>query len=227
SHNTRNGEDVAGGDRHQGTLTSKPFTVARRYINLLIGGGNHPGKTCVEVLVEDQVVRSVTGHNDNRLRPASIDVGDLQGKTAQTGAPAGGRGPGANRGDDPTVSGDKPPRPGPPEEQPDSASLSLALTAPRESNSATAALSSGNPPPGIFSTAEEKTAEATAPLGRKLVGALSRRAVLDPDQKVTITFAVAWYFPNSRVPGFDNGGRRYGRALPARPAPRPPPGRQP
>lgn len=30
------------GDRSQGTLTSPPFTIRRDYVNLLVGGGNHP-----------------------------------------------------------------------------------------------------------------------------------------------------------------------------------------
>src|SRR5437764_10783853 len=39
-----------GGDRSTGTLTSPPFQVERRYLNFLVGGGQYPGKTCVNLL---------------------------------------------------------------------------------------------------------------------------------------------------------------------------------
>ncbi len=75
-----------GGDRTTGTLTSPPFKVERRFINFLVGGGKHPGKTCVNLLAAGKVVRSATGPNDRpggseQLDWHSWDVVDLQGKT--------------------------------------------------------------------------------------------------------------------------------------------------
>ena len=50
----------AGGDGSTGTLTSPAFEIQRDYLNFLIGGGNHPGETCMELLVDNQVQRRTT-----------------------------------------------------------------------------------------------------------------------------------------------------------------------
>ncbi|RKY04257.1 MAG: 2,6-beta-D-fructofuranosidase, partial [Planctomycetota bacterium] len=75
------------GDKATGTLTSPPFEIQRKYINFLIGGGAHPGKACINLLVDDKIVRTATGPNDRpggseALDWHSWDVSDLSGKTA-------------------------------------------------------------------------------------------------------------------------------------------------
>src|SRR4051794_40124210 len=52
-----------GGDKSTGTLTSPPVAVERKYLNFLVGGGGHPGKTCVDLLLDGKVVRTATGPN--------------------------------------------------------------------------------------------------------------------------------------------------------------------
>ncbi|MFE9023583.1 GH32 C-terminal domain-containing protein [Streptomyces sp. NPDC007808] len=75
------------GDATTGTLTSPEFTIDKKYVNFLIGGGNHPAgsdnPTAVELLVDGQVVRTATGKDAEALDWASWDVGDLAGKKAR------------------------------------------------------------------------------------------------------------------------------------------------
>jgi fructan beta-fructosidase len=77
-----------GGDDSTGTLTSPEFTIERKYLNFLIGGGRHPGKTCIDLLVEGNLVRTASGPNgtpggSERLEWESWDVGELAGTKAR------------------------------------------------------------------------------------------------------------------------------------------------
>ncbi len=72
-----------GGDRSRGTLTSPEFELTLRYLNFLVGGGELVGRTCVNVLVDGQVVRSATGRDEEALLPATFDLGEFSGKKAR------------------------------------------------------------------------------------------------------------------------------------------------
>lgn len=72
-----------GGDGSTGTLTSPPFTIIRNCINFLVGGGNNPGVTCVNLVINGVVVDTATGNNDEILRWAGWDVSQWKGQTAQ------------------------------------------------------------------------------------------------------------------------------------------------
>jgi uncharacterized protein (DUF608 family) len=67
-------------DGPQGELVSKPFAIERRYIGFLIGGGNHPNETCINLRVDGKVVRTATGKDQELLEPASWDVSEFVGK---------------------------------------------------------------------------------------------------------------------------------------------------
>ncbi len=70
-------------DRTVGTLTSPVFTIHRRFINFRIGGGSQPRTTCVELLIDDQVVASAAGKESEALAWAHFDVAAHAGRTAR------------------------------------------------------------------------------------------------------------------------------------------------
>jgi len=72
-----------GGDEPQGKLTSPPFTIERRFITFLIGGGKHAGKMCINLLVDGEVARSATGEDRERLIWDSWDVREFSDKQAR------------------------------------------------------------------------------------------------------------------------------------------------
>ncbi|NNF43203.1 MAG: DUF1553 domain-containing protein [Phycisphaerales bacterium] len=70
-------------DGHVGSLTSPPFRIEHRFIHFLIGGGDHAERTCVNLLVDDAVVRTATGRRSNRMHRARFDVREHIGATAR------------------------------------------------------------------------------------------------------------------------------------------------
>jgi sucrose-6-phosphate hydrolase SacC (GH32 family) len=70
------------GDDTVGTLTSPDFTILRKRINFLVGGGRHPGNACINLLVGGNVVRTATGRDSERLRGHSWDVAEFEGQKA-------------------------------------------------------------------------------------------------------------------------------------------------
>jgi sucrose-6-phosphate hydrolase SacC (GH32 family) len=70
------------GDKAQGTLTSPEFEITHDYLSFLIGGGNHAGKTCMNLLTDGRVARTATGDNAERLTWKSWTVRELRGRRA-------------------------------------------------------------------------------------------------------------------------------------------------
>jgi len=69
------------GDDATGRLVSKAFTIERRFIRFLVGGGHH-AQTQIRLVIAGKVVRATSGKDDERLEPASWDVSQFQGQTA-------------------------------------------------------------------------------------------------------------------------------------------------
>ena len=72
---------VDGDWRVGSNLTSPPFTITRKFINFLVGGGDHPGQTCVNLLINGLVVRTATGEDSNIMKGNSWDVAQFIGQT--------------------------------------------------------------------------------------------------------------------------------------------------
>jgi len=72
-----------GGDAPQGRLLSPEFTLERRFVSFLIGGGSQAKQTCVNLLVGGQAVRTATGRDNERLTPHNWEVEDLLGQRAR------------------------------------------------------------------------------------------------------------------------------------------------
>ncbi|TNJ41251.1 helix-turn-helix transcriptional regulator [Tamlana fucoidanivorans] len=69
-------------DKEKGRLTSEKFIITRNYISFLIGGGNHPDSTCINLIVNDSVHFSSTGLSTGELRKEFWNVSHLQGNKA-------------------------------------------------------------------------------------------------------------------------------------------------
>lgn len=76
--NTFNPDDTA-----TGRALSRPFKIIKRFIHFLIGGGHHPGRCCLNLLIDGKVVRTATGRNSEQLLPERWDVSEFIGREAQ------------------------------------------------------------------------------------------------------------------------------------------------
>ena len=74
---------TAEGNAAKGTLTSPEFTLTEPYITFLIAGGDEPGKTAVQLLIDDQVVRESAGKRSLRFESALWDVAELKNRKAR------------------------------------------------------------------------------------------------------------------------------------------------
>jgi fructan beta-fructosidase len=72
-----------GGDNSVGILTSPTFVITKPFLNFLIGGGNHSGTECLNLVVSNVVVATATGANSEMLSPQQWNVSAYLGQTAQ------------------------------------------------------------------------------------------------------------------------------------------------
>jgi non-lysosomal glucosylceramidase len=202
SHAAAPGATIEEKDAKTGKLISKDFTIRHGFIRAWIGGGNHAGKTCLNVVVDGKVVGSLAGSNENRLGLKTLDVRQFKSKAAHLEIVDAETGPWGNIGvgrilfTDRAFSGKF-------EDLEDYGTMGLALLgAPAEHRLAAAQ------PNGLTGNPGD---EASAPWDRKLLGALGRKFKLEPAQSADVTFVLSWHFPNLRMGGFGKPDDRVGR----------------
>ena len=205
SHASAPGETVGAKDAATGTLISKPFVIERNFIRFWIGGGQHPGRTCINLLVDGKVERSATGRNGNPMRRETLDVRTLQGKTARLQIVDHETGGWGNIGIAEIVFSDgQSPSKGKLQDQPDFGTMGLGLLDPRGRRRGCGSHPRGHDREAVLSNVPE----ATEPMDKRLIGALARRLSLAAGQSATVTFVVAWHFPNSACIGHLAEARR-------------------
>ena len=181
---------LGGSDQPQGKLTSPPFIVERNYLCFLIGGGNHAGRTCINLLVDGKIVRTAVGRGREELAWHSWDVRDIAGKEARIQIVDQEPGAWGHINIDQIELRDQPAGAGPLEKQIDFGTMGLAVLA-KEGVSAWADWRSDMPLP-----VEGLPEEGETPFGQRMLGGLSQAMKLAPGASKTITFIVAWHFPN-------------------------------
>ncbi len=213
THEARKGEDSPTADRHIGTLTSPKFTILRRYLNFWIGGGNHPGETCMNLVVDGKVVRTETGRNSSVLRGVSWDVSDLLHKEAQLEIVDRHQGGWGHVSLDWPHLDERPlPPPVPVEQLPDFGSFGVAW---RTSSSLEGGVGVG----ALACGASSSSTPLPPPSKEGELDPVQAAFLLKPGESKTVDLFLAWHFPNygdayaelRAIDGFDKLRRHYAK----------------
>lgn len=185
-----------GGDGPTGRLIGKPFRIDAPFLLFRIGGGRHPGEACINLVVDDQVVRTQTGRNEERLELRGWDIRELLGREARieiVDAHSGGWG--HINVDDVVLAA------GVPDElrefRTDATGYgTMALTAvggavasPQWDGQEAFVASLGG-------RAEPRSGLIERGFDERLIGTLRRGFPLPPGETREVTFIVSWHFPN-------------------------------
>jgi uncharacterized protein (DUF608 family) len=195
-----------GDDKLTGTLTSPEFTVRRPYISFCIGGGNHPGKACINLLVDGQIVRTATGKNNEKLEWDYWEVSELASKKARIEIIDQATGPWGHINIDDIQFADAPPaeiKARTLKDQADFGTLALCLLG----DEARWQLdrTSGGFQPADELKGNHPATSVTFPLGEKRTGDLATRFSLPAGATKEVVFLVTWHFAGGEH------GRAYGR----------------
>lgn len=189
SHATAPGDSVTAKDGATGRLISRDFTIERRSIAFWIGGGKGrpDSQFGLTLFVDGKPVLTASGQDSNRMTLAHFDVRAFAGKTARLEILDDATGPWGNIGVGKIVFTDLI-NVGPLDELSDYGTMALGL---------------------LGDTADQASDDMTVPFGEKLSGSLGRKLKLAPNESATVTFVVAWHFPNLSLDQLGKVGRHY------------------
>jgi uncharacterized protein (DUF608 family) len=191
------------GDQTTGTLTSPEFTIKRAYITFRIGGGNHPGKTCINLLVAGKVVRTATGKNLEKLEWDYWEVSGLKGQKARIEIVDREKGGWGHINIDDICFEDTPPKGmkvRPLKDQADFGTLALTVLDDKASASTNGIDSFRKD--GALAKDPKPT---TFPLGANRLGGLASRFSLAAGETREVVFLLTWHFAGGEP------GRAYGK----------------
>ncbi len=185
-----------GGDGSGGMLTSPSFEISRKFINFLIGGGGHAGETCINLIINGQIVRTATGKNNEKLEWYFWNVQEFEGKTAKIEIVDKFSGGWGHINVDEIELSDEPHKGpvGPIEELPDYGSMVLALledgASPQEASTLLEAVGDRD----VKLHAEQ---DLSYPVTERRSAAVASRTIeLEPHGRHVFNFVLAWFFPN-------------------------------
>jgi uncharacterized protein (DUF608 family) len=184
------------GDRPHGTLTSPPFKISRKFINFLIGGGNHIRQTCINLVIDGKVARTAVGKSNEKLECYFLNVREFEGQTAQIQIVDRSSGGWGHINIDQIELSDSPQKAaiGPIDKLPDYGSMVLAAVGRGASTQEVRKLLGIVGDSTVKLYAEENVAY---PATERRSAAMSAQPIeLAPGAKRTFTFVLAWFFPN-------------------------------
>lgn len=186
-------------DEPVGKLTSKPFTVKRRFISFNIAGGNHPGETCANLVVDGKVVRTATGNSNEDFLHRNWDVSEFKGKKAHIEIVDKLSGDWGHISVDNIQFSDVP------------ITIPKSLIDSDHPYFGNFALSVFDPDAKVTADVNGERQSAEAPLGTSLVGSLTSSFSLAPGESKEVVYVLSWYFPNRPL---DYRGTVWNRPIP-------------
>lgn len=201
---------AAGGPGAKGVLQSPGFRIDRDTLRFKTAWGKDEKKLRVELVVDGKVVRTATGPGGPYFVTVQWDVREFAGKMAQIVV--------TDESEKGYILVDQVEMAdanlGPLKERPDFGGMALLLLDPSPGAVAEPSVQ-GNAMAGF-----EKAA-AEIPFGKSQIGAITTPWSLRPGESRTMTFAVAWYFPNLELIDWgklQGSGRWYASRFPDLPA---------
>jgi len=191
SHASAPGDSVGAKDNATGKLVSREFTIERNYLAFWIGGGKARAGSQfgLTLFVAGQPVATVAGQDNNAMTLQHLDVRKWAGQRAHIEILDDVQGAWGNIGVGRITLTDHAGGPEKLEELSDYGTMSLSL---------------------LGKSADETSPDATALFADKLSGSLGRKFKLAPGASTTVTFIIAWHFPNLSLGGpLKHAGRFY------------------